>query len=193
MAIDEKELIARVLSGESDRFAVLVRLNQAQIYQLCLAFLGNPHDAEEAAQTTFIKAYSSLARFQHNSSFRTWVTRIGINHCKDVLKYRKRSKTVSLDDLLEDGTMLPQSLVVEPPEGPTEAFTLPRGALDRLSRGERDVLRKAGEKASLDYQSIGLELGLSRDGVKGHLKRARLKVRSFLKRRGRGPLKNPKA
>jgi len=193
MAIDEKELIARVLSGESDRFAVLVRLNQAQIYQLCLAFLGNPHDAEEAAQTTFIKAYSSLARFQHNSSFRTWVTRIGINHCKDVLKYRKRSKTVSLDDLLEDGTMLPQSLVVEPPEGPTEAFTLPRGALDRLSRGERDVLRKAGEKASLDYQSIGLELGLSRDGVKGRLKRARLKVRSFLKRRGRGPLKNPKA
>jgi DNA-directed RNA polymerase specialized sigma24 family protein len=89
--------------------------------------------------------------------------------------------------------MLPRALVVEPMEEPNEGFSLPRGALDRLSKGERDVLKKAGEKASLDYQSIGLELGLSRDGVKGRLKRARLKVRSFLKRQGRGSLKNPRA
>lgn len=193
MVIDEKELIAHILCGEKELFEELVRSHQAQVYQLCLAFLGDSHEAEEAAQTTFIRAYGSLARFQQNSSFRTWITRIGINHCKDVLKSRKRSKTVSLDNLLEDGTMLPRALVVEPMEEPNEGFSLPRGALDRLSRGERDVLKKAGEKASLDYQSIGLELGLSRDGVKGRLKRARLKVRSFLKRQGRGPLKNPRA
>jgi RNA polymerase sigma-70 factor (ECF subfamily) len=193
MVIDEKELIAHILCGEKELFAELVCSHQAQVYQLCLAFLGDSHEAEEAAQTTFIRAYGSLARFQHNSSFRTWITRIGINHCKDVLKSRKRSKTVSLDNLLEDGTMLPRALVVEPMEEPNEGFSLPRGALDRLSKGERDVLKKAGEKASLDYQSIGLELGLSRDGVKGRLKRARLKVRSFLKRQGRGSLKNPRA
>jgi RNA polymerase sigma-70 factor (ECF subfamily) len=193
MVIDEKELIAHILCGEKELFAELVCSHQAQVYQLCLSFLVDSHEAEEAAQTTFIRAYGSLARFQHNSSFRTWITRIGINHCKDVLKSRKRSKTVSLDNLLEDGTMLPRALVVEPMEEPNEGFSLPRGALDRLSKGERDVLKKAGEKASLDYQSIGLELGLSRDGVKGRLKRARLKVRSFLKRQGRGSLKNPRA
>jgi RNA polymerase sigma-70 factor (ECF subfamily) len=151
-----------------------------------LAFLGDPHEAEEAAQSTFIKAYGSLSRFQQNASFRTWITRIGINHCKDVLRSRKRLKTISLDTLLEDGTPLPRALVSFPTERPKKVFALPTGALDRLSRGERDVLEKAGEQATLDYSVLGRVLGLSRDGVKGRLKRARSKVRAYLKRRGRG-------
>jgi RNA polymerase sigma-70 factor (ECF subfamily) len=197
LVIDEKELIARILSGESDLFAVLVRSHQAQIYQLCLAFLSDPHEAEEAAQSTFIKAYGSLARFRHNASFRTWITRIGINHCKDVLKSWKRSKTVSLEIFLEDGTPLPRALVSEPQDEEVEVGGVPTEALGRLSRGERMVLEKAGEQVSIDYGLLGKELGLSRDGVKGRLKRARLKVRAYMKRKSRrtrvaGPLKGPR-
>jgi RNA polymerase sigma-70 factor (ECF subfamily) len=183
MVIDEKELIARILSGERDLFAELVRRHQASLYQLCLAFLGDPHEAEEAAQMSFIKAYSALPRFLGHSSFRTWMTRIGINHCKDLLKSRRRAKLVSLETLLEDGTPLPNALVSHPDEVEVPSRSVPQEAFGRLSRGERAVLEKAGEHERLDYGAIGRDLGLSRDGVKGRLKRARVKVKAFLKRR----------
>lgn len=184
--IDEKELIERILSGGRDLYGELVRRHQARLYQLCLAFLGDRHEAEEAAQDVFIKAYGALARFQGQSSFRTWLTRVGINHCKDVLRSRRRSRCVSLDRLLEDGTVLPESLVVREAEGVSSPREVPRGVWSRLSRGEREVLKRAGEGDRLDYAAIGKALGLTRDGVKGRLKRARGKVKAFLRRHEAG-------
>ena len=182
--IEEKEIISRVLSGDRDLYVLLVRAHQAQVYQLCLAFLSDPHEAEEAAQSAFIKAYKALGRFRGNAAFRTWITRIGINHCKDVLNSWRRNLFVSLDSLLEDGAPVPQALVAEPEREPEAIKTVPEAALRRLSKGERAVLELAGKGATLDYGAMGKELGLTRDGVKGRLKRARLKVRKYLKRKG---------
>jgi RNA polymerase sigma factor (sigma-70 family) len=162
----------------------LVRAHQAQVYQLCLAFLGDPHEAEEAAQSAFIKAYRGLGRFQGHAAFRTWITRIGINHCKDVLKSRRRNRLVSLDSLLEEGAPVPPALVSEPGRDKETIKRVPEAALRRLSRGERAVLEMAGRGSTIDYVAMADELGLTRDGVKGRLKRARQKVRKYLKRTG---------
>jgi RNA polymerase sigma-70 factor (ECF subfamily) len=180
-AITEPDLIARILGGEKDLYAELVREHQAHLYQLCLAFLSDPHEADEAAQVAFIKAYRSLGRFRGGSSFKTWLTRIGINQCKDVLKMRRRSRTLSLDGILEGFKRLPGALVQHPREELPVTPCVPPAVLRGLSDGEKEVVRLVQQKDTISYEEIGRELGLSLDGVKGRLKRAREKMQENLK------------
>lgn len=180
---DESVIIRKVVAGDRDLYAELVRAHQTPLYQTCLAILGDPHAAEEAAHESFIKAYRALPRFRGGSSFRTWLTRIGINQCKDVLKKRRREKTVFLEDVLGEGERLPEALVERPPEPASDA-QVPPAALALLSRGERDVFLASARRPEAGYAEIGRELGLTRDGVKGRLKRARIKIQSYLKKRG---------
>jgi len=182
--LEESDIIRRVLAGDRDLYASLVRDHQSTLYQLCLAFLGDPHAAEEAAHEVFIKAYRSLGRFRGGSTFRTWLTRIGINHCKDILKKRRRSRTVSLEGVLEEAKTMPVSLVQKPEEPADGEWKLPPAALGQLSRGERKVFEAMADKPEAGYEAVGRELGLSRDGVKGRLKRAREKIQSYLSKHG---------
>ena len=181
--IEESEIIKRVLAGDRDLYAELVRAHQAPLFQMCLAYLKDPHAAEEAAHVSFIKAYRNLASFRGGSAFRTWLTRIGINHCKDILKKHRRERTDSLDGMMQDLVRMPESLV-QPPEEPSSGLQVqvPPAALALLSRGEREVFEAVARRPEAGYDEIGRELKLSRDGVKGRLKRAREKIQSYLSR-----------
>lgn len=174
--IQEKDLIARIVAGDTESYAVLVREHQAYAYRLCLLILGGHHDAEDAAQASFFKAFQALPRFQGQASFRTWLTRILVNTCKDRLRQRRRQKTQSLDALQEAGAPLPPALIST--EAPAPAFKL--ADLETLSPGERDLLALL-QSEELSYAQLGQRLGLSLDGVKGRLKRAREKLRHFLR------------
>lgn len=62
------------------------------VFNLCLNYLQNTQDAEEAAQDVFVKVHQKLPSFQEKSSLKTWVYRIAVNQCLDVLKAKKRQK-----------------------------------------------------------------------------------------------------
>lgn len=62
------------------------------VYNLCLHYLLNTQDAEEAAQDVFVKVHARLSAFRGQSSLKTWVYRITVNHCLDVLRARRRQK-----------------------------------------------------------------------------------------------------
>ena len=62
------------------------------VFNLCLNYLHNQEDAEDATQDIFVKIHQKLASFQRQSNLKTWVYRIGVNHCLDILKSRKRQK-----------------------------------------------------------------------------------------------------
>jgi len=132
----------------------------------------------------FIKAYGSLARFRGEASFGTWLFRIGINHCKDVLKMRRRSRVKSLDAMLEGTDRVPEGLVQQAKADDPETAGKLKEAMGCLSEGEREVLLKLAERPDEDYGVIGHEMGLTREGVKGRLKRGRAKIIHFLKKRG---------
>jgi RNA polymerase sigma-70 factor (ECF subfamily) len=149
-----------------------------------LAYLGDPREAEEAAHVAFIKAYGSLARFRGESSFGTWLFRIGINHCKDVLKMKRRSRVKSLDAMMEGTDRVPEGLVQQAKPDDSGTAAKLTEAMGRLSEGERKVLLKLAERPGEDYGVLGREMGLTREGVKGRLKRARAKIIGFLKKRG---------
>ena len=62
------------------------------VYNLALSYLHNTEEAEETTQDVFIKVYQRYEKFNHSSSLKTWIYRITINHCLDVIKARKRFK-----------------------------------------------------------------------------------------------------
>ena len=168
--IQERELIQRILSGDTDAYAGIVRDYQSKVTGLCLSFLRDATQAEDASQEIFLKAYQALRSFQGNSSFSTWLYRIASNHCKDLLRQRSRQKTESFEALVESGAQLPEPS--SDPAAVLEAADMVEKLLSTLSAEERLILTLR-EAQGLSYQEIAGTLGCSLDAVKSRLKRAR--------------------
>ncbi len=162
---EEKGLIDRILRGDRNAYAELVRAYQAKVLRLCASLLGES-DAEDAAQEIFLKAYRSLASFRKEASFSTWLYRIASNHCRDLLRKRSRQKTEPLDEL-------PESLLSsDDPRAQAEKTDLAEQILLALSPDERLILTLR-EVQGLSYEEIAEVLSCSLDAVKGRLKRLR--------------------
>ena len=94
--MDEKELIKQLKNGNEEAFNEIVERYSKKLYYLCLKMLQNEKDAEDTVQTVFLKAYMNLSKFEEKSSISTWLYRIGVNVCTDVLRKRKKETVTSL-------------------------------------------------------------------------------------------------
>ena len=72
-----------------EKLEVLVDKYQVSLLKVCFTFLRDRSLAEDAVQETFIKVYQSLDSFQGNSSEKTWIFKIAMNTCRDMLPIRK--------------------------------------------------------------------------------------------------------
>lgn len=98
-AISDQHYIDKILQGETNSFAVLVDRYKDMIFTLALKMVKNREEAEEVAQDTFIKIYSSLNRFKGDSKFSTWIYKIAYNTCLDRLKKNKKEDLIiSIDE-----------------------------------------------------------------------------------------------
>ena len=112
MQDEELDVIERVRAGDKEAYALLVRKHQARIRSYCLWTLGNAAEADDAAQEVFIKAYRGLGGFRGRAGFSTWLHRIAVNHCRDLLRKRVRERTESWDALREEKGEAAEALVV---------------------------------------------------------------------------------
>jgi RNA polymerase sigma-70 factor (ECF subfamily) len=87
-------LVRASLGGDREAFSMLVSRHASAVISVTTRMLG-PCDAEDVAQETFVSAYKALRTFQFGSKFSTWLYRIAVNKCHDVL--RSRRPLVSLD------------------------------------------------------------------------------------------------
>ena len=94
--MDEKELIQHLKDGDERAFNEIVERYSKKLYYLCLKMLQNESDAEDTVQTIFLKAYTNISRFEEKSSISTWLYRIGVNVCTDLLRKRKKETVSSL-------------------------------------------------------------------------------------------------
>ncbi|KLT70683.1 RNA polymerase sigma factor [Flavobacterium sp. ABG] len=97
--LDDQHYIRLIIQGDSNSFAVLVNRYKDMIFSLALKMVKNREEAEEVAQDTFIKIYTSLSKFKGDSKFSTWIYKIAYNTCLDRLKKnRKEENNISIDE-----------------------------------------------------------------------------------------------
>src|SRR6185503_4401066 len=77
--VTDEELVLRAREGDTSAFSQLVVRHEAAVYRTALAALLPPEDAQDAAQDTFLRAWSRLGRFRGDASFKTWLLTIAWN------------------------------------------------------------------------------------------------------------------
>lgn len=106
---DDFELVRRFKQdADMAAFELLFRRHQQYVAGLCLQFLRSQAEAEDAAQEVFIKAYRGLASFEPKVTFRGWLYRITVNHCRDLIDQRLRRAEDSDDELIATIAALPK-------------------------------------------------------------------------------------
>jgi len=185
LAKDEAVLVAEAKAGSYEAFEDLVNRYEKKIYRLGLNLTGNPEDAEDMLQETFLKAFEHLSDFREDSRFYTWIVRIAINQGLMKLRKRRGSKEVQIEDgENDDGEIIPRDFADWRPNPEQE-----------LQRTElEDILQNAARSLPMTFRTVfflrdveGLSteetaelLNLSEGAVKARLFRARLRLREEL-------------
>ena len=105
----DDELMSRVRVGDQEAFAMLVERYKRQVYNLAYRLLGNPNDAEDAAQETFVRAYTRLATYEPDGRFGAWLSAICSHWCIDTMRARRRRvQTVALGKVPESDRFISQ-------------------------------------------------------------------------------------
>jgi RNA polymerase sigma-70 factor (ECF subfamily) len=172
-----REWINLAKKGDDDAFTNLVEAYQVKVHNLCYRMLGDPSEAEDAAQETFLKAYRGLKIYDPSRSFSTWLLSIASHHCIDRLR-RRRILPLSFDELL------PSQEKPDASPGPETVMTIHerqivvRELLHQLGTRDRAavVLRYWND---LSYHEIAEILSLSIPAVKSRLHRARKELARF--------------
>jgi len=163
---------------ESKAFAAIYTEHARSIYYLALRFLGNPEQAEDVAQDVFVKAFRKWEDFRGESCVRTWLYRIAINHCQNVLRswHHRHVQCQEPDPSWNDGPD-PQSNPLRVLETKELGERIQK-TLDTLPEEYRLLLLLVADQ-QLSYEEIARLTGQSTDAVRGKLHRARRAFTTF--------------
>ena len=179
----ENEIIRSVLRGNVNDFEKLVTAYEKNVYSLALRMVGDPEDAADMTQETFIKAYRSLSSFRGDSKFSSWLYRIASNVCLDFLRSRSRHPQVSLSTVDEDdrATFELPDLSRNPEEQLMKKLSMEavRRGLEQLPEQQRQIL-VLRELGGLSYAELAQTLGLEEGTVKSRIFRARKRLCALL-------------
>ena len=156
----------------SDEFAGLYQTHSREIYYLTLRFLGDAHKAEDATHDVFLKAYRKGNTFRGESSYRTWLYRIAINHCCNLRQsWSNRHLITNVDESVWEGTAASGDSPLRVLEIKELGERIQK-TLDQLSDEYRLLLLLVADE-ELSYEQIGALTEQSPDAVRGKLHRAR--------------------
>lgn len=170
--INDQTLVAKVLSGDQQAFAMLVETYQQQVYNLTYRMLNNVGEAEDAAQEAFLRAYQHLDRYDPTRSFKTWLLSIASNHCIDRIR-KRRMTLLSIDEPLP-----PHPELVSKTVGPEDALLLDErdGLIQELLSELPNDYRAAVVLRywyDMSYAEIAETLDTTESAIKSRLFRAR--------------------
>lgn len=172
---EDAALAAACREGDLRAYERLYWLHGAKMKNLARNLLGNPLDAEDAVQETFMKVQRSIASFRGQSSFVTWTFRILVNTCYDARRSRLRKKEVSTDD---DPGESPMPEPRAPGGHPSLKLALER-ALATLTQHQRDVFLLY-EVEGFSHAEVAETLEISEAASKNTLFQAKKNLRQLL-------------
>ncbi|MFN8589237.1 MAG: sigma-70 family RNA polymerase sigma factor [Candidatus Eisenbacteria bacterium] len=182
----DADLVKRAQAGETRAFDELVRRYQDKVFRLTFKILRHDDDAAEATQDAFLSAFRGLKNFKAESTFSTWMYRIGTNAA--LMKYRRRrdghvsyEQSQSSSDEAEPLAIADWS--AQPLDDLLDAETreILAREVEKLPANEREVfvLRDIMEQSN---EHVAKELGLTVAAVKSRLHRARVHLRDRVNR-----------
>ncbi len=182
----EKELIARIIAGETDLFHELIRPYERMVYLSILTMLRNEQEAEDAAQEVMVNAFRHLKSFRGDAKFSTWLVTIAMNEGRQRLRKAKGVQVESLDETKDDrdGDFTP-AVLTDWREIPSEALEKKemrqklREAVEQLPPIYREVL-VLRDLQELNQEETASALGINITLVKVRLHRARMMLQKLL-------------
>ena len=175
-----ESVIAACKHGEPQAFEQLIALTHREVYSLAYRLMGNPDDAAEVTQETYIKLLRSIRQFRGDSKFSTWLYRVASTVAISELRKRARHRSdVSLED--QAWERLPAPVSSDP------AVTVERrilkdkldGALAQLPAGYRTVVVMK-DVYGFGLAEIGRQVGISEGAAKVRLFRGRQRLKEIL-------------
>jgi RNA polymerase sigma-70 factor, ECF subfamily len=188
MATDDLTLVERVRTGDQRAFKSLVERYQRKVYAVALGMLKDKEDARDVAQEAFVKVYRYLDHFKGDASFYTWLYRITVNICIDVMRKKGNAREdVEFDETIAHdtaeanigalGTMLgtnPQKSALR-----KELADKILAALEQVPPKHREILLLR-EIEGMSYEDLSRTLEIPKGTVMSRLFHARLKVQKVL-------------
>jgi len=157
---------------EPSPFADIYAEHNRAIYYLTLRFLGDPQKAEDATHDVFLKAYRKMYQFRGESSWRTWLYRIAINHCRNLQQawHDRHMFSNAEDSVWENATAKTDSplRVLEIKELGERI----QKTLDALPHEYRLLLLLVADE-QMSYEEVAALTEQTADAVRGKLHRAR--------------------
>jgi len=176
------EVLKQLQQNNKAAFAQLVDKYQRAVYNLCYRMLGNPEEAEDISQETFLRVYRNIAKYDEKRSFSTWLLSISAHLCIDQLR-KRRMAIISIDSAPEnepaDGSPSPEAMFYR-----KENQQQIQGLLKTLNPQDRAAVVMY-YWYDFSYEEIALSLSMSSSAVKSRLHRARISLaQAFSKQNG---------
>jgi RNA polymerase sigma-70 factor, ECF subfamily len=177
------DLAGRIRAGDGGAFEELYRQHATRLYNLAYRMAGGPADADDLLQDIFLLVHRKLGSFRGESSLATWLYRLAMNHCLDVLRSRQRRMGQQTDSLDEEGAMEVAAAPFDMAQGRPAIGAVSRMDLERAI----DTLPPACRAAFLlhdvegfGHQEVATILGISEGTSKSQVHKARLRIRKYL-------------
>jgi len=184
----DEALVERARQGEREAFGTLVARHQHAMLAIARAYFATEPDAQDAVQDAFVKAFQSLAQLESNGRFGSWLARITVNTCLEVLRTSKQkvslsvfATTVELRPRVGHEPFTPATLA-----SAHEHADLVRAAVGRLPEEQRVALLLRYLE-DMSYEQIAAYLDVPVSTVRGRLYKGKRALRKMLRGLGVAP------
>jgi len=175
----ERDLVARIQSGEREAFVELVRVFQKKIFIMAHGFFRDRDDALEIVQETFMRVYEKIGSYRPEHSLQSWIYRLAYNLCVDYYrKYTKKRKLEVGFDNVPDRHLA----AADNPQAAWESRQVSEAierAVENLSRKQKEVFflkYRQGLKLRQVAETMAISLGTVKALHHRALKRIRQEV-----------------
>lgn len=169
-------LVERCRRGDQQAFEELYRRHAGRLYNLAYRMAGAPQDAEDLLQDIFLLVHRKLDSFRGDAALGTWLYRLAMNHCLDVLRHRHTRMGQQTDSL--DAPEAPQVASRAPVLGGVSRLDLER-AIGQLPAACRAAFL-LHDVEGLGHQEVATVLGVSEGTSKSQVHKARMRIRAYL-------------
>ncbi|WP_445490090.1 RNA polymerase sigma factor [Niallia sp. 03133] len=176
--MNDQVLIEKIIAGNDDAFRLLVEKYRNDLFRAIYSVLKDQKEAEDASQEVFLKIYTSLPKYE-NQGFKTWITRIAVNHAIDVKRKQQRRRE-DISEIVELDLQHSKIEEVETEVVNRQRRLLVRKRLEEMPDNYRDVIY-GYYIAEKSYQQMALEQKVQVKTIETKLYRARIWMKKHWK------------